>query len=82
MESSSGQQNLPTSQLKGDSQVDPSAGTGSGQERIGGIIASLEILVSEVKDAPIAGWNKIAAKSHAMLRNCFILFGNDFLWHP
>jgi hypothetical protein len=55
MESSSGQQNLPTSQLKGDSQVDPSAGTGSGQERIGGIIASLEMLVLEIEDAPIAG---------------------------
>jgi len=55
VESSSAQQNLPTSQLKGDSQVDPSAGTGSGQEKIGGIIASLDILVLEIDDAPIAG---------------------------
>jgi hypothetical protein len=55
VESSSAQQNLPTSQLKGDSQVDPSAGTGSGQERIGGIIASIEIVVLEIKDSPIAG---------------------------
>jgi hypothetical protein len=39
--------------LKEVSQADPSAGTGSGHEKIGDIILSLEVVMSVATDNPI-----------------------------